>query len=70
MYQRGVSDEIKEFLYFLKVAHWSGAEVETQLLLAHRPEYIPLLDFQRKSGSVEDVMRMLSAFIKKLQETP
>ncbi len=59
----------KEFLYFLKVAHGSGAEVETQLLLAHRLEYISLLDFQKISGSVEDVMRMLSAFIKKLQET-
>jgi four helix bundle protein len=59
----------KEFSHFLKIAHGSGAEVETQLLLAYRLEYVSLLDFQKISGSVEDVMRMLSAFIKKLQET-
>lgn len=60
----------KEFLHFLKIAHGSGAETETQLLLAYKLEYISLLDFQRISGSVEDVMQMLSAFIKKLQQEP
>jgi four helix bundle protein len=58
----------KEFLQFLKIAHGSGAETETQLLLAHRLGYVSLLDFQKISGSLGDVMRMLSAFIKKLQQ--
>ncbi len=59
----------KEFLQFLRIAHGSGAETETHPLLAHRLGYISLLDFQKISGSLEDVMRMLSAFIKKLQQT-
>ncbi len=58
----------KEFLHFLRIAHGFGAETETQLLLAHRLGYIPLLDFQKISGSLEDIIRMLSAFINRLQQ--
>lgn len=56
----------KEFLQFLKIAHGSGAEVETQLLLAYQLGYVPVEDFGRISIQLEDVMKMLSAFIRKL----
>lgn len=56
----------KEFLQFLKIAHGSGAEVETQLLLAHRLGYLSDKDFETISENLENVMGMLGAFIKKL----
>lgn len=56
----------KEFVQFLKIAHGSGAEVETQLLLAYRMGYISVEDFKKISSDLEDVMRMLGSFIKKL----
>lgn len=59
----------REFLQFLKIAHGSGAETETQLLLAFRLGYVSEVDFKRVSGDLDDVMRMLSAFINKLQQT-
>ncbi len=55
----------KEFIQFLKIAHGSGAETETQLMLAYRLGYISDTDFQKISKELEDIMRMLSAFIKK-----
>ena len=59
----------KEFLQFLKIAHGSGAELETQLMLANRLTYLSDEDFERISQDLENIMRMLSAFIKKLQTT-
>jgi four helix bundle protein len=56
----------KEFLYFLKIAHGSGAELETQIMLAHELDYIQDDAFQKISQDLTDIMRMLSAFIKKL----
>jgi four helix bundle protein len=59
----------KEFLQFLKIAHGSGAETETQLLLAFRLGYVDESKFQKVFSDLEDVMRMLSSFISKLQQT-
>ncbi len=56
----------KEFLHFLKISHGSGAETETQLIIAYRLGYITKIDFEKTSNELEDIMKMLSAFIKKL----
>jgi four helix bundle protein len=58
----------KEFLQFLKISHGSGAEVETQLLLAYKLGYMSDEDFNKIALKLEDVMKMLSAFIKKFNE--
>lgn len=56
----------KEFIYFLKVAHGSGAELETQLLLAERFEYIKSKDLENVLSQIGEVMAMTGALIKKL----
>jgi four helix bundle protein len=56
----------KEFLHFLKIAHGSGAELETQLLLAHALNYTPSEESAKTLQDLNDVMGMLGAFIKKL----
>lgn len=56
----------REFTHFLKIAHGSGAELETQLMLACQLGYISDTKFQIISKDLEVVMKMLSAFIKKL----
>lgn len=56
----------KDFCQFLRIAQGSGAELETQLLLAERLEYISADDFKDASLLLDDVMKMLTAFIKKL----
>ena len=59
----------KEFIYFLKIAHGSGAEIETQLLLANRMGHISPEDFSAISSTLEEVMKMLESLIKKFLST-
>jgi four helix bundle protein len=56
----------KEFLHFLKIAHGSGAELETQLMLASELNYLSSDNCNILLQDLDDVMRMLGAFIKKL----
>ncbi len=59
----------KEFIYFLKIAHGSGAELETQLLLAERFGYVSQKSLENILRELDDVMKMLGSFIKKLIES-
>ncbi len=52
---------------FLQIAMGSASEVEYQLLLARDLEIIKSLDFQRLSGEVIEVKKMLAALIHKLK---
>ncbi len=57
----------KEFLYFLHVARGSMAELETQVLLAHKIGYFAesrAIELQR---SIDDVGRILSSVIAGLR---
>jgi four helix bundle protein len=45
----------------------SASELEYQLLLARDLEIMKLLDFQRLSGEVIEVKKMLAALIHKLR---
>lgn len=56
----------KDFCQFLRVAQGSGAELETQLLLAQGLDYLSQTDFASASLLLDDVMKMLTVFIKKL----
>lgn len=56
-----------EFSRFLQIAMGSASELEYHLLLAHDLELLKLADFQRLSGEVVEVKRMLSSFLLKLR---
>ncbi len=53
----------KEFIYFLKVARGSTAEVETQLLLCFKLGYVAERDLQTAMSLVREVFSLLTRFI-------
>jgi four helix bundle protein len=52
---------------FLQIAMGSASELEYQLLLARDLEIMKSLDFQRLSGEVIEVKKMLASLIHKLR---
>jgi four helix bundle protein len=52
---------------FRQIAMGSASELEYQLLLARDLEMIKSLDFQRLSGEVIEIKKMLAALIHKLR---
>ena len=56
-----------EFGRYLQIAMGSASELEYHLLLARDLELLKLLDYQRLSGEVIEVKRMLASFIHKLR---
>lgn len=57
----------KDFLRFIKIAHGSANELETQLELAYRLAYIPI-EFRKEIGSrIVELRRMLLGYAKWLE---
>ena len=56
----------KEYIQFLRIALGSSAELETQLLLCKDLGLIPEVDYSRMNTLLSEVIKMLSALIKKL----
>lgn len=56
----------REYSQFLKIAAGSGAELETQLLLARDIKYLHEDDYQKISNLLTEVMKMLSTIIRTL----
>ena len=56
-----------ELARFLIIAAGSASEVEYHLLLAHDLNYLSHTDYGRLNGEVNELKRMLSAFIQKLK---
>jgi four helix bundle protein len=56
-----------EFGRFLQIAMGSASELEYHLLLARDLELLKSLDYERLSGEVVEVKRMLSSFLFKLR---
>jgi four helix bundle protein len=56
-----------EFGRFLQIGMGSASEFEYHLLLAKDLELLKLLDYERLSGEVIDVKRMLASLIHKLR---
>jgi four helix bundle protein len=56
-----------EFGRFLQIAMGSASELEYHLLLAHDLKLLQLLDYERLSGGVVEVKRMLASLIRSLK---
>ncbi|OGG67627.1 hypothetical protein A3C21_00325 [Candidatus Kaiserbacteria bacterium RIFCSPHIGHO2_02_FULL_59_21] len=57
----------KDFVNFLHTALGSGTELETQLIIAQRLNYLQSANFQSTTALLSEVCRMLHAMIKKLE---
>ena len=59
----------KEFSHFIKISQGSGAEMETQLIIAKNLNYINANDFDKLITELESIMRMLTNLYKSVSET-
>ncbi|KKU13838.1 MAG: S23 ribosomal protein family protein [Parcubacteria group bacterium GW2011_GWC2_45_7] len=59
-----------EFIQFLNIAFASGAELETQLLLAKDLQYLPEPNYFQVNVLLTEVMKMLNGLITKLKTSP
>lgn len=66
-YARGST---KEFIYFLRVALGSMAELETQLLPAQRVGYLPESEVTELQDQIDEVGRILHAAVAGLRRRP
>ena len=55
-----------DFARFLQIAMGSASELEYQVLLAHDLRFLKEADYSQCTSQVQEVKRMLSAFLKKL----
>ena len=60
----GQSRGTREFIQFLRVAKGSRAELETQLLLCVRLQYLTNSDIASVLSNLEEISKMLSSLIK------
>lgn len=52
-----------EYIQFLRISYGSGAELETQLLIANRIGYLSLREFENLNSNLDEIMRMLNKLI-------
>ena len=60
----------KDFKQFLSIARGSCAELETQIIIAHKLGFIQDGDFNKLSLKVEELSKMLSSFYSKINSNP
>lgn len=60
----------KEYIRFLSIAFASGAELETQLLLAEKLRYLVKEEFSRLNSLLTEVMKMLNVLLNRLETKP
>ena len=58
----------KDFAQFLRIAFGSGAELETQLLIAKKLSFGQEIGYNKVADQLDEVMRMLNAMIHKLTQ--
>ena len=59
-----------EYIQFLKIAFTSGAELETQLLLARELGFLDERDFSQTSNLLAEVQKVLNKLIRSLSTKP
>ncbi len=57
----------KDFRNFLLIAYGSGAELETQLLLAKRLRFLDDSEYKKSLLLLTEVMKMLNVFVQKME---
>ena len=62
----GQARGIKEFIQFLKIARGSRAELETQLLICVRLNYLTTSDIESSLNLLEEISKMASSLITTL----
>lgn len=60
----------QEYIQFTRVAFGSGAELETQLVIAKKLKFAPLEEFKKSEELLNEVMRMLNGLINTLVAKP
>lgn len=58
-----------EYIQFLHIAYGSGAEAETQLLIALKIGYLNQIEFDKLNNLLEEIMKMLNKLISVLTKT-
>lgn len=56
----------KDYVSFLRIAHGSAAEVETQLMIAKELDYIPESKFLTLKNELDEIMKMLGSIVQKM----
>lgn len=56
----------KDFSHFLRIAFGSASELETQLVIAHRLEFLTSKAYEETNALLAEVSKMLRAMIEKL----
>ena len=56
-----------EYIQFLQTSFGSGAELETQLLIANKIQYLSDENYKKLSSSLDELMRMLNGLLKSLK---
>lgn len=56
----------KDFKHFLTIAHGSGAEVETQLLISKELNFINEKKYLELITKLDEIMKMTAVFIKSI----
>ena len=59
-------DSTKDFLRFISIARGSLAEVETQLIVAHRLCFLPTEEFDAVTKDLHEIGRMLNGLQRAL----
>ena len=59
----------QEYIQFLRVAYGSGAELETQLLVALRIGFLSQTVYDELSSLLEEIMKMLNKLLTVLNKT-
>jgi four helix bundle protein len=54
-------------MQFLRISFGSGAELETQLLIASKIGYLSKDEFEKLNNLIEEIMKMLNSLISKLK---
>lgn len=59
-----------EYVQFLKIAAGSGAELETQVIIAKKLNFVSEQEFKKLDILLDETMKMLSALVDSLNPKP